>query len=39
MNIKNIKKVFFQGIEGANSHLASKKLFPKAQQSIKHKSN
>ena len=31
MNIKNIKTVSFQGIEGANSHLASKKLFPKAK--------
>ena len=31
MNIKNIKKVSFQGIEGANSHLACKKLFPKAK--------
>jgi prephenate dehydratase len=31
MNIKNINTVSFQGIEGANSHLASKKLFPKAK--------
>ena len=31
MNIKKINKVSFQGIEGANSHLASKKLFPKAK--------
>ena len=31
MNIKNIKTVSFQGIEGANSHLASEKLFPKAK--------
>ena len=31
MNIKNIKTVSFQGIEGANSHLACKKLFPKAK--------
>tara|TARA_Y100000588_G_C14180430_1_gene893388 strand:+ start:69 stop:911 length:843 start_codon:yes stop_codon:yes gene_type:complete len=30
MNIKKIKTVSFQGIEGANSHLACKKLFPKA---------
>tara|TARA_B100001245_G_scaffold26186_1_gene17088 strand:+ start:26 stop:868 length:843 start_codon:yes stop_codon:yes gene_type:complete len=31
MNIKNINTVSFQGIEGANSHLASEKLFPKAK--------
>ena len=31
MNIKNINSVSFQGIEGANSHLACKKLFPKAK--------
>ena len=31
MNIKNINTASFQGIEGANSHLASKKLFPKAK--------
>ena len=31
MNIKNIKTVSFQGIEGANSHLACKELFPKAK--------
>ena len=31
MNIKNINTSSFQGIEGANSHLASKKLFPKAK--------
>ena len=31
MNIKNINTVSFQGIEGANSHLACKKLFPKAK--------
>ena len=31
MNIKNIKTVSFQGIEAANSHLASEKLFPKAK--------
>ena len=31
MNIKKINTVSFQGIEGANSHLASKKLFPKAK--------
>ena len=31
MNIKNIKTVSFQGIEGANSHLACKKIFPKAK--------
>ena len=31
MNIKKIKIVSFQGIEGANSHLASKKLFPRAK--------
>jgi len=31
MNIKNINKVSFQGIEGANSHLACKKLFSKAK--------
>ena len=31
MNIKNINTVSYQGIEGANSHLACKKLFPKAK--------
>ncbi len=31
MNIKNINTISFQGIEGANSHLACKKLFPKAK--------
>ena len=31
MNIKNINTVSFQGIQGANSHLASEKLFPKAK--------
>jgi prephenate dehydratase len=31
MNIKNINTASFHGIEGANSHLASKKLFPKAK--------
>ena len=31
MNIKNINTVSFQGIKGANSHLASEKLFPKAK--------
>jgi len=30
MNIKNINTISFQGIKGANSHLACKKLFPKA---------
>ena len=31
MNIKNINTISFQGIHGANSHLACKKLFPKAK--------
>ena len=31
MNIKNINTISFQGIEGANSHLACKKLFSKAK--------
>ena len=31
MDIKNINTISFQGIEGANSHLASEKLFPKAK--------
>ena len=31
MDIKNINTISFQGIEGANSHLACKKLFPKAK--------
>ena len=31
MDIKNIKTISFQGIEGANSHLACRKLFPKAK--------
>ena len=31
MYIKKINSVSFQGIEGANSHLASKALFPKAK--------
>tara|TARA_Y100000590_G_scaffold246456_1_gene276884 strand:- start:1648 stop:2490 length:843 start_codon:yes stop_codon:yes gene_type:complete len=31
MNIRNIKTIAFQGIEGANSHLACNKLFPKAK--------
>ena len=31
MNIKNINTISFQGIEGANSHLACKELFPKAK--------
>ena len=31
MYIKNINTISFQGIEGANSHLACKKLFPKAK--------
>ena len=31
MDIKNINTISFQGIEGANSHLACKELFPKAK--------
>ena len=31
MDIKNINTISFQGIHGANSHLACKKLFPKAK--------
>ena len=31
MDIKNINTISFQGIEGANSHLACKILFPKAK--------
>ena len=31
MDIKNINTISFQGIKGANSHLACKKLFPKAK--------
>ena len=31
MDIKNINTISFQGIEGANSHLACRKLFPKAK--------
>ena len=31
MDIKNINTISFQGIKGANSHLACRKLFPKAK--------
>jgi prephenate dehydratase len=31
MDIKNINTISFQGIKGANSHLACKELFPKAK--------
>ena len=31
MDIKNINTISFQGIKGANSHLACSKLFPKAK--------
>ena len=31
MDIKNINTISFQGIKGANSHLACEKLFPKAK--------
>ena len=31
MDIKNINTISFQGIKGANSHLACAKLFPKAK--------